>query len=160
MATSPNPRRSPGRPAANDGSDGQRDRLLDAALTCFVRDRIAATTARRIADEAGVTPALLNYYFGGRDGLLQAVLEERLMPVMQRVRAALDQAGDDPAALVSGFSRAIADAMTAHPWLPMLWVREVLLEAVCCARCCSSALATCCRVCSRRASLRPSRRAD
>ena len=61
MSAASSTRRSPGRPAANDGgdSDGQRTRLLDAALARFVRDGMSATTARGIAEEAGVTPALL-----------------------------------------------------------------------------------------------------
>ena len=59
MSAASSTRRSPGRPAANDGgdSDGQRTRLLDAALARFVRDGMTATTARGIAEEAGVTPA-------------------------------------------------------------------------------------------------------
>ena len=124
------PRRSPGRPAASDAGDGdsQRTRLLDAALARFVRDGISATTARGIAEEAGVTPALLNYYFGGRESLQQAVVEERLMPVLRGIREQLSMAGDDPAALIEGFIRAIGRAVVEYPWLPTLWLREVLLD--------------------------------
>ncbi|MCB1560540.1 MAG: TetR/AcrR family transcriptional regulator [Xanthomonadales bacterium] len=123
-------RRSPGRPAANDGGDsaGQRTRLLDAALARFVRDGMTATTARGIAEEAGVTPALLNYYFGGRDALQQAVVEERLMPVLRHVGAQLALAGDDPATLIASFTSAIGEAVAEYPWLPTLWLREVLLD--------------------------------
>ena len=130
MSAASSTRRSPGRPAANDGgdSDGQRTRLLDAALARFVRDGMSATTARGIAEEAGVTPALLNYYFGGRDALQQAVVEERLMPVLRGIGAQLSMAGDDPAALIAGFTSAIGKAVAEHPWLPTLWLREVLLD--------------------------------
>ena len=63
--------RAPGRPPANRrGADGDvRERLLDAAIACYVRGGIAATSLREIAREAQVTPALLNYYFGGKDEL-------------------------------------------------------------------------------------------
>src|SRR5690349_5665465 len=54
--------RAPGRPAA--AGPELRARLLDAALACFVRSGIAATPLRAIATEAGVTPALVHYYFG------------------------------------------------------------------------------------------------
>jgi len=130
MSVPPAPRRSPGRPAASDGGDGdgQRARLLDAALARFVRDGMSATTARGIAEEAGVTPALLNYYFGGREALQQAVVEERLMPVLRGIRDRLSMAGDDPAALIAAFTAAIAGAVDEHPWLPTLWLREVLLD--------------------------------
>ena len=118
--------RTPGRPAA-DGAD-LRARLLDATVACFARHGIAGSSLRQIATEAGVTPALLHYYFGAKDALLEAVIEERLMPVMQGLRGPLLQAGDDPRALIRGFVRAVLATALAHPWLPQLWVREVLHE--------------------------------
>jgi TetR/AcrR family transcriptional regulator len=119
-------RRAPGRPAG-EGVD-LRQRLIDAAVACFARDGIAGSSSRAIATGAGVTPALLHYYFGGKDALLSAVIEERLMPVMQSLREPLLQAGDNPRALIRGFVRAVIATAFAHPWLPQLWVREVLHE--------------------------------
>lgn len=119
-------RRAPGRPAA-DGPD-LRAQLLDAALACFVGKGIAASSLRAIAAEAAVTPALLHYYFGDKAQLQQAVIEERLMPVFAELRGPLQQAGDDVAALVAGFVTGIGAVVARHPWLPPLWVREVLTE--------------------------------
>ena len=119
-------KRAPGRPAA-DAPD-QRASVLDAALACFVRQGIGATSLRDIAREAGVTPALLHYYFGDKPQLQAAVVEERLMPVMAMLREPLQQAGDDVAALIAGFVGGVGKMAIAHPWLPPLWVREVLCE--------------------------------
>ena len=119
-------KRAPGRPVA-DAPD-QRESLLDAALACFVRQGIGATSLRDIAREAGVTPALLHYYFGDKPQLQAAVVEERLMPVMAMLREPLQQAGDDVAALIAGFVGGVGKMAIAHPWLPPLWVREVLCE--------------------------------
>ena len=118
--------RTPGRPVG-EGAD-LRQRLLEAAVGCFARHGIAGSPLRQIATEAGVTPALLHYYFGGKDALLEAVIEEKLMPVMQGLRGPLLQAGDDPRALIRGFVRTALTTALAHPWLPQLWVREVLHE--------------------------------
>ena len=125
-ATSAPRKRAPGRPAA-DAPD-QRASVLDAALACFVRQGIGATSLRDIAREAGVTPALLHYYFGDKPQLQAAVVEERLMPVMAMLREPLQQAGDDVAALIAGFVGGVGKIAIAHPWLPPLWVREVLCE--------------------------------
>ncbi|HQQ59113.1 MAG TPA: TetR/AcrR family transcriptional regulator, partial [Thermomonas sp.] len=57
-----------------------------------------------------------------------AVVEERLMPVMAMLREPLQQAGDDVAALIAGFVGGVGKMAIAHPWLPPLWVREVLCE--------------------------------
>ncbi|MEQ1513997.1 MAG: TetR/AcrR family transcriptional regulator [Lysobacteraceae bacterium] len=122
--------RAPGRPAGEGGD--LRERLLDAAIACFARQGIAGSSLRGIASEAGATPALLHYYFGGvdapKDALMAAVIEERLMPVMQSLRDPLSHAGDDPKALIRGFVRTMIATALAHPWLPQLWVREVLHE--------------------------------
>ena len=121
----PNPKRRAGRPTgANPDLRGQ---LLDAAIACYVRKGIAATSLRAIASEAAVTPAMLHYYFGDRDQLQQAVVAERVLPAMEGVRMRM-RPDDDVAALIAGFVTGIADTVAANPWLPSLWVREVLSE--------------------------------
>ena len=120
------PARAPGRPAA--ASPELRPRLLDAAITCFARAGIAATSLRSIATEAGVTPALLHYYFGDKAQLVQASIDERLLPALAPMRAHIEQAGGDPATLVAGYVRGVAAMVAQNPWVPSLWVREVLCE--------------------------------
>lgn len=119
-------KRAPGRPMAD--SPDLRARLLDAALTCFVGKGIAATSLRDIATEAHVTPALLHYYFGDKAQLQQEVIAQKILPIFAALREPLLQAGDDIAALIAGFVTGIGRIVTEHPWLPPLWVREVLCE--------------------------------
>lgn len=118
--------RTPGRPVA--ASPELRPRLLDAALACYVRDGIATTSLRAIASEAGVTPALLHYYFGDAVQLRQAVIEERIVPAIGSLRAALPPEGADVAGLIVAFVGGVGALVAQHPWLPGLWVREVLSE--------------------------------
>lgn len=119
-------KRAAGRPPAD--SPDLRGRLLEAALTCFVRKGIAATSLRDIATEAGVTPALLHYYFGDKAQLQQEVIAQKILPVFAALREPLLEAGDDIAALIAGFVTGIGRIVAEHPWLPPLWVREVLCE--------------------------------
>ena len=118
-------RRTAGRPAG-DAPD-LRERLLDAALQRFATGGIAATSLRMIAVEAGVNPALVHYYFGDKDRLQAAVVEERVMPALAGMREAVQQA-TDVAGLVVAFVHGISDTVERHPWFPALWVREVLCE--------------------------------
>ena len=69
------PRRR-GRPTA--GRNAQRSRLLQAARELLAEG--GDLTLGRIAARAGVTPALANYYFLNRAGLLGALLQERAAP--------------------------------------------------------------------------------
>lgn len=117
--------RAPGRPVA--ASPELRPRLLDAALACYARDGIAATSLRAIAREAGVTSALLHYYFGDAAQLRQAVVDERVLPVVSAMRTHLPLDGD-PRVLAIAFVDGISALVAAHPWLPALWVREVLCD--------------------------------
>lgn len=52
------------------GSD-TRQKLVDTALRLFREHGFAATTMRRIADEAGLSPGNAYYYFAGKDELVQ-----------------------------------------------------------------------------------------
>lgn len=118
--------RRPGRPRAEEAN--QRERLLDAAVACFAADGVAATSLRGIALKAGVTPALVNYYFGSKEQLLDAFIAERVAPVVGVLRESLLAAGPEPRALLAAFVRGIHDVVERFPWWPSLWVREVLSE--------------------------------
>ena len=121
-------RRSPGRPAAGAGPE-PRERLLDAALACYVRRGIAATSLRDIAAEAGVTPATLHYYFSDASGLRDAVIDGRLMPVFEQVRDGLIGIPDATLRQVlEGFIDHLCALVGQHSWLPALWIREVVSE--------------------------------
>jgi AcrR family transcriptional regulator len=116
--------RKPGRPRAEETN--QRERLLDAAVDCFAADGVAATSLRSIALKAGVTPALVNYYFGSKEQLLDAFIDERVKPAVQVLRDGLLAAGDEPHAVLAAFVRGIHEVVERFPWWPSLWVREVL----------------------------------
>lgn len=122
----PRRKRRAGRPSGDD--QDLRAHLLDVAIALFSRVGIAATSLRAIAVEANVTPAMLHYYFGDKARLVQALIDERLLPAVMPMRAQLQRVGDDPAVLIEGFVRGIGAIVANHPWLPSLWVREVLCE--------------------------------
>jgi len=118
------PRRA-GRPAA--GGD-LRARALDAAIACFTAHGIAATSLRTVARTAGVTPALLHYYFGDRDKLVDALIAERLQPVIGEMREMMARIPGGGVDLAAGFVNSMFALIERHPWFPQLWVREVLCE--------------------------------
>ncbi|MBO9331479.1 TetR family transcriptional regulator [Achromobacter xylosoxidans] len=116
-----------------------RARLLDLATQRFAASGVAATTIAHIAQLAGVTPAMVHYYFKSRDQLIDAVVQERLVPVIAYVWApvpvAAGQAQEppaDPAATVRAFIAEIVGRVVRsaaeRPWLPALWLHEVVNE--------------------------------
>jgi AcrR family transcriptional regulator len=52
-----------------------RGKVIKAAIDSIYRDGFHAAHTNRIAEEAGVSWGVLQYHFGDKDGLLQAVLD-------------------------------------------------------------------------------------
>lgn len=61
-------------------------RILDAAFRCLATTGYAALSVREIAKDAGVNHALISYYFGTKDRLVIAVLDEANRRLLQRQR--------------------------------------------------------------------------
>ena len=111
------------------GSPDVRAGLLDAAVLRFAEQGVAGTTVAEIAQRAGVTSAMVHYYFKTKDQLLDAVVAEKLIgQFIAFVAGELDGAVADPLALTERLVWRIVEASDAMPWLPPLWVREVISE--------------------------------
>ncbi|HBH16268.1 MAG TPA: TetR family transcriptional regulator, partial [Leclercia adecarboxylata] len=87
--------RRPGRPRGSKPTATSREKLLDIALDLFSRQGIARTSLNAIAKEAGVTPAMLHYYFNSREQLLDAMIEERFLPLRSAIVALFRAHPDD-----------------------------------------------------------------
>jgi AcrR family transcriptional regulator len=88
----------------HDGSE-TRELLLDVAQYLFARHGIYRVTLRRIVQLAGQhNPSVIHYHFGGREGLLRALIVRHDGP-LRRARAELlarfesEGRGDDPRSL-------------------------------------------------------------
>lgn len=119
--------RRPGRPVISDGVD-PRERLLDIAMQLFGEWGIAATPMSAIAKEAGISAAMMHYYFHNRDLLLDVLVEERIVPIMRGILAVDLLAMETPEAFFQTISERLIDRMTRNPWIPGLWVKEILSE--------------------------------
>lgn len=64
-------------------SPDTKTRILDAAELLFMEHGYEATSLRQITAAAGVNLASVNYHFGSKDVLFQAVLTRRLDPMNQ-----------------------------------------------------------------------------
>jgi TetR/AcrR family transcriptional regulator len=100
---------------------------LSAAVELFAQQGVAATTFAMIAERAALTPAMLHYYFEDRERLLDAVVQERMAPVIARVWEPVT--ADTPATvLIRGVVERLLDGIERMPWIPSTWIREVLNE--------------------------------
>jgi AcrR family transcriptional regulator len=120
-------RAGPGRRPGKASGAAQREHLLDLALDLFAQRGVVNTTLGEIARAAGVTPAMLHYYFKSREQLLDVLVEERLDPIRARMIASL--AGtEDPVELLVAMARAMVKIAGEYRWYAPLWMREVVSE--------------------------------
>ncbi|MCH4596807.1 TetR/AcrR family transcriptional regulator, partial [Achromobacter xylosoxidans] len=120
---------------ARPDSAAVRDRLLDIATDLFAKQGVAATRLAHIAERAGFTSAMLHYYFKSRDQLLDAVVLERVVPVIGYVWSPVPQtprrlqgSAEATRAVIAEIVSRIVRCGTDRPWLPSLWIHEVVNE--------------------------------
>jgi AcrR family transcriptional regulator len=79
--TATRPERRPGRPRGRrPGGADTRAELLAAARVEFAERGYEGATVRRIAERAGVDAAMVNHWFGGKEGLFVASLSIPVTP--------------------------------------------------------------------------------
>ena len=85
------------RPAVQARGEDTRRRILEAALDLFAAQGFEGASTRQIAEGAGVNLPAIQYYFGNKEGLYRAVIEDitadtdrHMASLAPRVRAALD----------------------------------------------------------------------
>jgi AcrR family transcriptional regulator len=118
--------RRPGRPAqqGRDPEDVKRG-LVDAARELFARRGFGEVGIRELSRAAGVTPGMISYYFGGKQGLYEAMLARVFEDVLGQVRQLASQSPQSTAPL-AGLIRLYSATLSAQPWLPALLLREVV----------------------------------
>jgi AcrR family transcriptional regulator len=118
---------APRRRSRADGA-ATRERILACAGALFAATGYAETTGKAIAAAAGVDLASINYHFGSRAGLYQAVLAEAhrqliTLDVLERLE------GSDlpPRAKLERLIEAlVTSALAPHGWHSRVLARELL----------------------------------
>lgn len=109
---------SPNAPARLGGDEGTRRRLINAAIRLFDRYGVEGASLRQVIAEAGQSnQSVIQYYFGGKDGLVAAALDEvveQLRMLQVSMEAELAAAGPQPGlrAVISAYLRPLIHAYT------------------------------------------------
>src|SRR6202171_5183423 len=101
---------TPSRPARKSvspdaASADTKTRILDAAEHLFMEHGFEATSLRQLTSAAGVNLAAVNYHFGSKEELFQAVLTRRLDPMKQERIALLTRFERETAPRTLSFDR-------------------------------------------------------
>lgn len=105
-----------------EGTNNTREAILDVAEAQFATNGYAATATRNIARLAGVNQGLINYYFGSKEALFDAVykrrgneISERRMRGLDALEAACNGSAPDVRAVILAFLRPQFDLKRLHP---------------------------------------------
>lgn len=79
------------KPAPENRAQETRTRILDAAEALFMLHGFEGTSMRQLTSSAGVNLAAVNYHFGSKDSLIEAVFRRRLDPMNAARVAALEE---------------------------------------------------------------------
>ncbi|MCD8209071.1 MAG: TetR/AcrR family transcriptional regulator [Bacteroidales bacterium] len=101
------------------------EKIKAAAQKVFKQKGYAGTKTRDIAEEAGVNPALLNYYFRSKDALFGEVMKDVMRDFISAVRPALVGEGKDfREVLIELFNR-LTDLYLEEPDLVIFVINEL-----------------------------------
>ena len=88
-----------------------KQRILDAAEHLFAAEGFHNTSLRALTGEAEVNLAAVNYHFGSKEALLEAVFERRLVPLNRIRKERLETVRED--ARRAGRRPTVAEVMAA-----------------------------------------------
>src|SRR6478672_5607951 len=102
-----------------------RQRLLEAAAYLFARKGFHAVSAEAVAGAADRTTGALYSHFGGKDGLLLALVEQWLEESAARIGTGVEEAADLDGRLAALWSDSFAPSRENDEWLLLeieLWL--------------------------------------
>ena len=72
----------------------RRREIIEAARRCFLRNGFHQTTTDEICREAAITPGGLYHYFGSKEEIISAVIEDAAHTTVQNLRSTAEASGD------------------------------------------------------------------
>ncbi|HEU4400817.1 MAG TPA: TetR family transcriptional regulator, partial [Candidatus Polarisedimenticolia bacterium] len=106
-------------------SDRTREALIGAATDLFAEKGFDGATVEMIARRARVNKAMINYHFGGKSGLYQAILSATFTPAIERL-AAIESSPLPVGERLRNFVDLFVETTSRRPQLPAMILREVL----------------------------------
>jgi TetR/AcrR family transcriptional regulator len=125
LNASPSRGSRPQRRGSRRQPEASRAAILKAALAEFAQQGLAGARMDAIASAAEVNKALLYYYFGSKDGLYTAVLDDFFQRLRERIHRALDTSAPLGERILL-YARAHFDSVAESPYYARLFQGEMM----------------------------------
>ena len=71
----------------NEQENDVPELLIEAAARLFLKKDFHSVSIREIAEEAGVSSAMINYYFKSKNGLFEAMIKAKCELIQSKIQA-------------------------------------------------------------------------
>lgn len=105
----------------------KRQHLLQVAELLFAQQGYEAVSVRHLAKEAGVNLAMISYYFGSKEGLFAALIENKIPRTRERLEA-IAQMNIDPWEKISQTIDVYVDNMMSNHQFSRVIIREMSIH--------------------------------
>ncbi len=99
----------------------RRQELIDAAIASISQHSLSRTTVSKVAEAAGLSQGIVNFYFKSKEALLLATLEHVESEFERVRRAALARAGNAPERRLDAIVEATFDPSVCNPRFTAVW---------------------------------------
>ena len=120
-------RRNGPRPPRTNDPDGNRRNIIEVATHEFAAKGLSGARVDAIAARTKTSKRMIYYYFGGKEGLYIAVLEEAYRKI-RSIEATLDLEHQEPAEALRALVGFTFDYQNAHPEFIRLVMNENILN--------------------------------
>ncbi len=111
--------------ARQKASEATQEALLKAGTELFAEFGFDGATVDHIARKAKANKAMINYHFGGKQGLYEAILAATFAPSRERFDS-LRESTQPADARLAGFVEIFVEMATRRPAFPAMVLREAL----------------------------------
>ena len=109
--------------------NSMRERIIAAAIECIEKTGLPGLTVRRIAKEAHVNVAAVNYYFGSKDRLVEEVIRKTLYTAFdENIDDFLRDSNESPARAVEMFLNHFISGALKYPNLVKIHFYEAFVN--------------------------------
>jgi phenylpropionate dioxygenase-like ring-hydroxylating dioxygenase large terminal subunit/AcrR family transcriptional regulator len=99
----------------------RRGQLIQATIRIIAGHGLSNTTLAKVAQDAGLSPGIVNFYFTSKDQLLLAVLKTLSDEFMAKLEAAIAASGSDPGANLEALTEAMLAPDLSDPDKVAVW---------------------------------------
>ena len=101
-----------------------QERLINAAIACFLDDEYHKVTTRQIAAQADTNASMIRYYFGNKESLYEEMIRQTLQPLID----VLDSEMLESSGGFSEYFKLYYHTMQQNPKFPVLILKVLALN--------------------------------